>query len=305
MVCGDIPFETDDQICRADLRFRVRLSPECLDLIRQCLKVQSDQRPTLEAVARHPWLQTDLVPSLPTKGNYCGKQATSVSTSSRPCSAFQMCPCSSSPNQCHLSQQSRCSRIPEGAVVTPGALPIPKKICSSHGGFNSAGSSYCSSVSSTSSNGSSTSSSSSPTSSNCCHHQHSNKHNHIARQQQQQQHFYQQQSHQQPGPAATLPPLPISQFVGGRRVNLANNNIHEKSNRTSSDMDTTPPAPLSACTATTTTVTSTASVPMLPLQCRPPATLTCRVNVEPILNPEVINNPAPSNPPSAGFYGTL
>ena len=56
MVCGDIPFETDEQICRAEIRFRVRLSAECQDLIRQCLQVQADQRPSLETVFRHPWL---------------------------------------------------------------------------------------------------------------------------------------------------------------------------------------------------------------------------------------------------------
>lgn len=40
MVCGDIPFESDDQICRADIRFRVRVSAMCKDIIRQCLQVQ-------------------------------------------------------------------------------------------------------------------------------------------------------------------------------------------------------------------------------------------------------------------------
>ena len=64
MVCGDIPFETDEQICRAEIRFRVRLSAECQDLIRQCLQVQADQRPSLESVFRHPWLRgSDQIPN--------------------------------------------------------------------------------------------------------------------------------------------------------------------------------------------------------------------------------------------------
>jgi serine/threonine protein kinase len=56
MVCGDIPFETDDQICRAELRFRARLSPDCQDVLRQCLQVRAEDRIPLEEIARHPWL---------------------------------------------------------------------------------------------------------------------------------------------------------------------------------------------------------------------------------------------------------
>ena len=57
MVCGDIPFERDEQICRAETRFRVRLSIECQDLIRRCLQVPPDQRPKLEEILVHPWLR--------------------------------------------------------------------------------------------------------------------------------------------------------------------------------------------------------------------------------------------------------
>ena len=39
MVCGDIPFESDEQICCAELRFRYRISEDCKDLVRQCIKV--------------------------------------------------------------------------------------------------------------------------------------------------------------------------------------------------------------------------------------------------------------------------
>ena len=39
MVCGDIPFESDEQICSAELRFRYRLSEQCKDLVRKCIKV--------------------------------------------------------------------------------------------------------------------------------------------------------------------------------------------------------------------------------------------------------------------------
>merc|ERR1711881_605900 len=60
MVCGDIPFESDDQICLAELRFRYRVSPECQDLIRQCMKVDTNQRATLSGILSHPWLNCHL-----------------------------------------------------------------------------------------------------------------------------------------------------------------------------------------------------------------------------------------------------
>lgn len=57
MVCGDIPFETDQQICQAQLRFRYRVSAECQDLIQNCLRVDTGQRATLQSILRHPWLK--------------------------------------------------------------------------------------------------------------------------------------------------------------------------------------------------------------------------------------------------------
>ena len=40
MVCGDIPFESDEQICSAELRFRYRISESCKDLVTSCIKVK-------------------------------------------------------------------------------------------------------------------------------------------------------------------------------------------------------------------------------------------------------------------------
>merc|ERR1711892_1047761 len=57
MVCGDIPFESDQQICNAELRFRYRVSAECQDLIQACLRVDTNQRATLASILHHPWLQ--------------------------------------------------------------------------------------------------------------------------------------------------------------------------------------------------------------------------------------------------------
>jgi len=58
MVCGDIPFESDEQICSAELRFRYRISEQCKDLVRQCIKVDVNERVKLEDILCHPWLNS-------------------------------------------------------------------------------------------------------------------------------------------------------------------------------------------------------------------------------------------------------
>jgi len=66
MVCGDIPFEKDEQICNPELTFRRSLSTECQDLIRSCLRIRPQDRITLDKVLQHRWLlmepsdQTDI-----------------------------------------------------------------------------------------------------------------------------------------------------------------------------------------------------------------------------------------------------
>ena len=56
MVCGDIPFEKDEEICEADVKFRVSVSPECEALVLNCLKIRPQDRISLEKILSHPWL---------------------------------------------------------------------------------------------------------------------------------------------------------------------------------------------------------------------------------------------------------
>ena len=59
MVCGDIPFEQDDQIVKARLTFRGKLSDEVKDLIQQCLTVRVADRITLDGILEHSWFSSD------------------------------------------------------------------------------------------------------------------------------------------------------------------------------------------------------------------------------------------------------
>merc|ERR1712012_1115355 len=82
MVCGDIPYENDEAICTAEVRFRTRLTHECQDIIRRCLKVRPSDRPSLRDLLEHPWMSTHL-PESSQSANTTSKQAsTSSSTTS-------------------------------------------------------------------------------------------------------------------------------------------------------------------------------------------------------------------------------
>ena len=56
MVQGDIPFDSDADICRGEVpALSLDLSAECRDLVGQCLRVEPLQRIRLQRILAHPW----------------------------------------------------------------------------------------------------------------------------------------------------------------------------------------------------------------------------------------------------------
>lgn len=66
MVCGDIPFEENEQIVSAVLNFPTSssghqiVSRQCQDLIRHLLEYSPSERPSLEQILTHPWFYPDV-----------------------------------------------------------------------------------------------------------------------------------------------------------------------------------------------------------------------------------------------------
>lgn len=57
MVCGSLPFESEDEITGQKLVLKSYLSSELRNLIQRCLAQNPDRRPSLESMLEHAWLK--------------------------------------------------------------------------------------------------------------------------------------------------------------------------------------------------------------------------------------------------------
>ena len=57
MVCGSLPFESEEEVTGQKLVLKSYLSSELRNLIQRCLAQNPERRPSLEAILEHAWLK--------------------------------------------------------------------------------------------------------------------------------------------------------------------------------------------------------------------------------------------------------
>merc|ERR1711915_862966 len=64
LLCGNIPFENDQEILEANIPWfsSLRISGEARDLVEECLQEDYQRRSTLTDLLRHPWVQGHSMP---------------------------------------------------------------------------------------------------------------------------------------------------------------------------------------------------------------------------------------------------
>lgn len=190
MVCGDIPFEQDEQIVRATVNFvtrspgRLRLSPQCEDLILRCLEYRATDRPSLEQILSHPWMTSSEMLA-PSAGHVLTQSPIDTVSSAAmipvPCASPPPAPASTPCSPIAISLTEALLSTATACSTTTG-IPVPQRrahhvaisngLPSSFGGSLPSSCNSCSSCSSSASSCSDLGSSSSSASSQCYHHQH-------------------------------------------------------------------------------------------------------------------------------------
>ncbi|XP_017331913.1 uncharacterized protein LOC108270092 isoform X2 [Ictalurus punctatus] len=60
IVCGEMPFMTDEEVVAGTLQFKPGLSKACHHLIEWCLEQDPNKRPSLQQISEHEWFTEDL-----------------------------------------------------------------------------------------------------------------------------------------------------------------------------------------------------------------------------------------------------
>merc|ERR1712156_11893 len=92
MLCGDIPYTTDREICSGELVWHTKLglTGEARDLIKQCLNIRHQNRISLDRILSHSWFQQQSSTSMKVSTSLSSLMSTSPATSSPTESSISM-----------------------------------------------------------------------------------------------------------------------------------------------------------------------------------------------------------------------